>query len=232
MQQYAKWIYLGQRNPRLTKEEFSARWLSHRRIGTKPEMVAEFIGATYGAVRLKSPDHDYLSDEYDAIGLFALEGLHSIPTIARILKSDYIQADERRFFISTSDTFSIFCQENVIRNGPETEAVAVQFLRRPDGATPNDFMKGWEEQGAGILERSSFAGKVARYVRNVVCAPPPPGFGYDGVAELWFDSAESMAAAAPEMNAIMVEAAFIDPANSLWVMTDVVMSRQRKDLAG
>ena len=76
-----KWIYLAQRNPRFSREQFRARWLKHRTgLGAPPAMGAEFVTADYAAVRGDPPPG--ASDEYDAVGLFSLRGLSSIPTVA------------------------------------------------------------------------------------------------------------------------------------------------------
>lgn len=225
-----KWIYLAQRNPRFSREQFFQRWLNHRRIGVMPEMVAEFSGATYCAIREKNNGLEMLSDEYDGMGLFPLKGLHSIPVIASNLKRDYIKADELRFFTMNSEDFSMYCAEDVLRNGPETKAVVVQFLRRNSSLAPQDFITQWREASAELLEKSSFGGSVSRYIQNTVIALPPPGFGYDGIAEIWFESAEAMVNAAGEIDAMMASCPFINQGNSFFTVTDIIMSRPRSDL--
>jgi hypothetical protein len=225
---HAKWIYLAQRNARLSREAFLARWLAHRRIGTRPEMIAEFVAGFYGHVRSDGLGLDMISDEYDALGLFTLNGLYSIPVINRVIRMDYIQADEKRFFTTTSDQFSIFCAEDVVKEGEESGALMMQFVRRKADVAPRDFAARWRaEEAKAVLEQASFKGSIARYVQNMVIAPQPAGYGYDAAAELWFDSPEAMRAAAAEIHEMMTNSPLIEANNSLCIMTDIVMRRPR-----
>jgi EthD domain len=223
-----KWIYLAQRNPRLSRDQFVQRWLNHRRIGVQPDMAAEFVGASYCSVRSDKAELDMLSEEYDGVGLFPLKGLYSIPTIAFHLQHDYIKADELRFFTMTSDRFSIFCAENVVASGPETKSVILQFLRRNSNVTPSEFNQQWQQHSDAFLNASRFGKGVSRYVQNTLVAPAPPGFRYDGVAELWFENDSQMVEAAPEINGILADSGFIDANNSFFLMTDIIMNRPRK----
>lgn len=225
-----KWIYLAQRNPRLGRQQFFERWLNHRRIGVLPEMVAEFAGAAYSAIREGNRGLELLSDEYDGIGLFPLKGLHSIPTVAAILKRDYIKADELRFFGRFSEDFSLFCSEDVVRNGPETDALVVQFLRRHPDVPPGDFIAQWRESATAVLESPAIGGGLSRYIQNTVVALPPPGFGYDGIAELWFTDTAAMDKALPEIDRMLAATPFIDGRNSLFTAGDIIMRRPRPEL--
>lgn len=221
-----KWIYLAQRNPRFTREQFAQRWLKHRTLGAQPAMRAEFATATYCAVKSSSLPLDGLSDEYDAVGLFALASLGSIPLVAQNLKNDYAQADEKRFFTTTADNFSMFCAENILREGDYTKTVVVQFLRRPADLGPTDFAKKWREAHAPVVRESPAFKPVRQYIQNVMIAPPPPGFGYSGIAEFWFDSEEAVAAAASDLNRLMASD-FIDPKNSFCLLTEVIITKPR-----
>jgi len=224
--QLAKWVYLGQRNPRLSRAEFIQRWLKHRTMGAPPEMGAEFLTADYCAVQENPPALAGISTEYDAAGLFALKSLAAIPLVARFLKTDYIQADEKRFFNTTSENFSMFCAEDVLRDGEYTKTVVIQFLRRAGNLGPTAFAQQWRERHGGLVLNSLQA--VSRYVQNTVVALPPPGFGYDGIAELWFDTPEAVSAAAPELDRMMTDATLIDVKNSFCLLTDVIISRPKK----
>lgn len=215
-----KWIYLAQRNPRLDRAAFVKRWLSHRTLGAPPAMGAEFVTADYAAVR--GDQIEGVSEEYDAVGLFALRGLASIPTVAGFLKLDHIQADEKRFFTTTSENFSMFCAEKVVLGGDYTAHAVVQFLRRASGVSPHDFEQAWAGQGTPAL-----AG-LSRHVQNVVIAPPPPGFGYDGVAEFWFADEAAMLAAASPVAGALADWDAVDARNSVTLATDIIASRPRK----
>ncbi len=223
--QLAKWVYLGQRNPRLSRAEFIQRWLKHRTIGAPPEMGAEFVTADYCAVQENPPALAGISTEYDAAGLFALKSLAAIPLVARFLKLDYIQADEKRFFNTTSENVSMFCAQDVVRDGDYTKIVVIQFLRRAGNLGPTAFARQWRESHGGLVLNNLQA--VSRYVQNTVVALPPAGFGYDGIAELWFDTLESVAIAAGELDRMMTDASLIDVTSSFCLCTDVIISRPK-----
>jgi uncharacterized protein (TIGR02118 family) len=77
-------------------------------------------------------------------------------------------------------------------------------LRRRDGLSREEFQRYWIEQHAPLVRSHAEALGIRRYVQvhsiddgiSVAVAgprnPPPP---YDGVAELWFDDLEAIAAA-------------------------------------
>jgi hypothetical protein len=220
-----KWIYLGQRNPRLSRSQFAERWLKHRKMGAPPAMGAEFLSADYCAVLEETPELTGVSSEYDAVGLFALRDICAIPLVAGFLKQDYIQADERRFFNATSDSFSMFCAENILRDGPAGKTVLIQFLRRAADIGPSAFRRQWEAAHGARFGGAALPA-VRRYIQNIMIAPPPPGFGYDGIAELWFDDVRSVAESAAALNAMMADA-FIDPKTSFSVLTNVIIGRPR-----
>jgi len=224
--QLAKWVYLGQRNPRLSRAEFIQRWLKHRTMGAPPDMGAEFVTADYCAVKENPPALAGISTEYDAAGLFALKSLAAIPLVARFLKTDYIQADEKRFFNTTSENFSMFCAEDVVRDGEYTKTVVIQFLRRAGNLGPTAFARQWRESHGSLVLNNLQA--VSRYVQNTVVALPPAGFGYDGIAEFWFDTPESVALASGELDRMMTDASLIDIKSSFCLFTDVIISRPKK----
>ncbi|HTT84650.1 MAG TPA: EthD domain-containing protein [Rhizomicrobium sp.] len=222
-----KWLYLGQRNPRLSRQQFVERWLEHRKLGAPPSMRAEFLTATYCAVRPRELNIEALSDEYDAAGLFSLRHLASIPFVAQFLKQDFIQADEKRFFATTSEYFSMFCAENIIRDGDDTIVVLLQFLRRRDDISPPDFVSRWHEShGQRICGESPLSAVVRRYVQNILVAPAPPGFGYSGIGELWFDSLDAVSGVAAELSRMMLDD-FIERKTSFCLLTDVIMTKPR-----
>jgi len=225
---HGKWIYLAQRSPRLSRQEFFERWIKHRKLGAPPAMGAEFVTADYCAVRAESVALEAQSNEYDGVGVFALNSLASIPLVAKFLKLDHIQADEKRFFTTTSESFSLFCGEEVIRDGHETPVVLLQFLRRHADLSPTIFVRRWREaHAAAILENPAFA-SLSRYIQNQVVAPPPPGYGYDGIAEWWFESVESLTSSVDALNRLWLDTDFIDHKNSFCVVTDIIASRPRK----
>ena len=77
-------------------------------------------------------------------------------------------------------------------------------LRRREDMTREEFQRYWREQHAPLVKRHAEALHIRRYVQVHTLATPVNdalrrGRGgpeaYDGVAELWFDSLEAIAAA-------------------------------------
>lgn len=226
---HGKWIYLAQRNARLTREEFFARWLKHRTLGAPPEMGAQFVTADYCAVQSGAMELDGMSDEYDGVGVFALNDPTSIPVVARFLKLDYIQADEKRFFNATSESFSIYGMEDVVRDGDEGEAAVLHFVRRAPTVAHAEFFKMWRADCERVLCRDArIERNVARLVLNSIIAPPPPGYGYDMVMETRFVDLEAAQHCVSALNALWRSSAVIDRKNSFVLATRIIAARPRK----
>lgn len=72
-----------------------------------------------------------------------------------------------------------------------------RFLRRTPGLTPEAFAERWASSGrAAVLEAAGATGALRGYVQNAVIATPElpdfPWASFDGVDELWFDSADDL----------------------------------------
>jgi uncharacterized protein (TIGR02118 family) len=108
-------------------------------------------------------------------------------------------------------------------------------IRRRDGMTREEFQRYWREQHAPLVQRHAETLRIRRYVQTHARETPldtelagprgsEPGL-YDGVAELWWDSLEDLAAAASSeagqaaaAELIEDEARFIDlPHSPIWL---------------
>jgi uncharacterized protein (TIGR02118 family) len=108
-------------------------------------------------------------------------------------------------------------------------------LRRREGMTREEFQRYWREEHASLVKRHAEALQIRRYVQvharetdldEAIAGPrgTEPGF-YDGVAELWWDSLEALAAAfssepgrAAGQELLEDEQRFIDlPRSPLWL---------------
>jgi uncharacterized protein (TIGR02118 family) len=108
-------------------------------------------------------------------------------------------------------------------------------LRRREGMTREDFQRYWREKHAPLVQQHAATLHIRRYVQvhlhetalnEAVAAPrgSQPQF-YDGVAELWWDSLEDMAAVlsseaaqAAAQELLEDEQRFIDlPRSPLWL---------------
>ena len=82
----AKAIYLANRHPRMTRDEFRERWLTHSRVG---EVLAGGPQPIAGLRYCLTVDPTGLlpgaSNEHDGVGLLALRSVVSIPTMHAVL---------------------------------------------------------------------------------------------------------------------------------------------------
>ena len=108
-------------------------------------------------------------------------------------------------------------------------------LRRREDMTPEEFQRYWRDQHAPLVKRHADALRIRRYVQvhardtdldEAIAGPrgSEPRF-YDGVAELWWESLEELAAAfssdagqAAAQELLEDEQRFIDlPRSPLWL---------------
>jgi hypothetical protein len=220
-----KMIYLAQRHPALARDEFPKRWRRHAvTAGTNaPDALTEIQSASYCHVRSIRDVIRRSSDEYDGVALFGLRGLTSIPWMHKVLASNEVtMADELRTFSSFVKDFTVFTASVVLLDGPETSAAVLHFVRRTPGIGPGEFGDRWRGKGQALVADSG--GSLSRYVMNEVISIGPPGYRYDGVAELWFNSFDDIEAKAGAINELGT--ATDDPVqsgSSVLLVTDVVM---------
>lgn len=198
----AKVIYLANRHPRLTREEFRERWLKHSQVGELlvagggPRPIAGLrycltvdpVGILPGA-----------TNEHDGVGLLPLRSVVSIPTAHALLNgNDVAFADELRAFERPVEDVTVYAASELIVDGDETDVVVIAYARRRDGIDPVEHLRAIERQaGDEALQEAG----VRRWVHNIAVGAPARGFGYDAVTELWFDSLDHVANAAPAIAA-------------------------------
>ncbi len=225
----AKLIYLARRNPALSADEFPRRWRRHARLASGlPELLAEYRGGAYCHVQPGGELLPGASSEYDGVAILGLNGVHSIPSVARALDtSDVTSCDELLVFSTYVRDFAILCEEKAFRQSDGSERgmiVVVQFVRARTGIGPSDFVARWHAHGERTISQPVLNRVLRRHFHNVVIVPPPLGYGFDGISELWFDSLDDLAAARPELDALSSDAGeFIDHPTSLTLLTQTIM---------
>jgi len=193
-----KLVYLARRNPALTHEEFSRRWVKHATnvSAGAPEALTEIRMARYCLVDSGA--------EYDGVGLLSLESLNSIPTMHRALVGTEVSlADELRTFSGFVKDFTVYCDEEVLRDAAPTTHAVLHFVRRSASIGPSAFAAAWCDYARGLEQ--SLDGTLSRHVLNHVIAPAPPGYGFDGVHELWCESSQGAAAIVAELDRLRPE---------------------------
>lgn len=198
----AKAIYLANRHPRLSRSEFRERWLRHSRVG---ESMAGGPQPIAGLRYCLTVDPDGIlpgaSNEHDGVGLLALRSVVSIPSMHSVLtRNDIALADELRTFERAVEDVTVYAASELVVDGPETEVVVFEYARRRETVDPVEHLRAIERHpdDDALLEAG-----VRRWVRNVSVGAAPRGFGYDAVTELWFDSLDQVAAAAPAIGAFL-----------------------------
>jgi hypothetical protein len=205
--QPAKAIYLANRHPRLSREVFGERWLRHSRIG---EVVADLrLQSSVSSLRYcltvdPAGILDAATNEHDGVALLALRSVLSIPTFHNVLtENDVAYADELRTFERPVEDVTMLTASDLLVEGSETDVVVLELARRRADVGPEEYVRQRDEERARQLE---YVGLVEhglrRWVRNVLVAPAPRGFGYDAVNELWFDSIDHVAAAASSLEGL------------------------------
>lgn len=198
--QPAKAIYLANRHARLTRDEFRARWMTHSRVG---ELLGGGPRPIAGLRYCLTVDPTGLvpgaSNEHDGVGLLPLRSVVSIPAAHAVLtRNDVAFADELRTFERAVEEVTVYAASELVVQGPETDVVVIEYARRREAVDTVEHLRAIERQAGdeALLEAG-----VRRWVRNVAVGASPRGFGYDAVTELWFDSLDHVANAAPLIEA-------------------------------
>ncbi len=135
-----KMIYLARRNPALTHEEFARRWRKHAAVvgAGAPAALTEIRTARYCLVSE--------AQEYDGVGLLSLASLNSIPAMHRALVGTEVSlADELRTFSTYVKDFTVYCDEEVVRDTPATSHALLHFVRRSESIEPTAFAAEWRD---------------------------------------------------------------------------------------
>ncbi len=196
----AKAIYLANRNPRMTRDQFRERWMTHSRVGGLlsggPQPIA---GLRYCLTVDPADLLPDASNEHDGVGLLALRSVVSIPNAHAVLtRNDLAFADELRTFERPVEDVTVYAASELVLDGPETDVVVIEYARSREAVDPVDHLRAIARQPEddALIEAG-----VRRWVRNVSVGAPARGFGYDAVTELWFDSLDQVANAAPSISA-------------------------------
>ncbi|MCC6438376.1 MAG: hypothetical protein IT196_25360 [Acidimicrobiales bacterium] len=218
----AKAIYLANRNARMTRDQFRERWLTHSRVGEVltggPQPIA---GLRYCLTVDPTDILPGASNEHDGVGLLALRSVVSIPTMHAVLtRNDVAFADELRTFERAVEDVTVYAASELELEGPETDVVVIEYARRREAIDAVEHLRAIERkpEDDALLEAG-----VRRWVRNVAVGAPARGFGYDAVTELWFDSLDQVADAAPVLQAFFDRrSAHTERRASFFMVTTVV----------
>lgn len=222
-----KMIYLARRNPATDHAEFLENWAGHAELSGRFPAIAGNFRRVIQCDALAEPDlPPGVSSDYDGVNLLTMRsvggmaGVWQDPAIV-----EHMEPDELRVFSGYVRDFTIICAEEVILDGPYTQYLALRFLARRADVDRKSFAARWSGQGGRTLTASG--GPLRRLVHDHRMFPAPEGYGYDGIEELWFDTAQERSAffrderVAQELAA---QAQVFDPDKSVMVFADVTLA--------
>jgi hypothetical protein len=188
-----KRIYLTRRNPAIAAQDFPREWRRHAAL------AASFsnVGRRYTRVAQCTKAEDFAlapANDYAGVALLWMESLESaleVNTDPEIVAR--LRPDEVRVFGMEVVHCAMFTEERILRDGPATGVVVIEFLARAPGMSPEDFADRWQAHAHQVLGHTSVQRLVRRYAQDLVVRQPPPGYEFDGVSEMWFDTAEDAA---------------------------------------
>jgi len=232
-----KLIYLAQRNPAVSPQDWPRAWRSHAAFAAKFPVLDAQITGLYYCSRIFEPALDGApvalpgaTREHDGVAVISSPfGVHVGGTLAPEDRARILE-DELRVFRIHTPNFSFRCKEVLVEGGAPGGAAVVRFLARKPGLSPEAFLARWRETAPTL---AAAAGAV-RYVQNALIEPPPPGYPFDGVEETWFATAEDavrfLAAQPPRERARL--GALSDAGRSVTIATDVIHGWPRPASAG
>ena len=186
-----KRLYLAGRNPAIAVEDFPRQWRRHAKVaGGFPT-----VGVTYSRVQqcTKIANTDAIpgsSNSHAGVALLTMPKLVvSKPSEDSQEIREKLRPDEVRVFGDVVSKWSLYTEEVVAKDGPPDKVCVMQFLKRKEGLSGDEFHRYWSATHAPLLLRLDvvLAG-VRRYVQDRVLVEPPEGYEFDGVSELWFDT--------------------------------------------
>jgi hypothetical protein len=189
-----KTIYLAKRNPNTSYDEFVANWRQHAVLsGSFPEVGRRFNSVIQCKRVLGELADDLgLTQEFDGANLLGLTSLFDAVDVYNQEGIPALRIDEKRVFSDYVSESSMTGVEHVLRDGERGQVVVLDLVSRRPGTDLRAFLLAWSgDYARAVMSGPAFGEHVRHYVHNQIVLPTPPGWGYDGIAELWFDDIES-----------------------------------------
>lgn len=226
-----KTIYLAKRNPSTTYDEFVDNWREHAVLsGSFPEVGKRFDSVIQCKRVLGDLADEFgLNQDFDGANLLGLRSLFDAVDVYNQDGIPTLRIDERRVFSDYVSESSLTGVEEVLLEGDRGTVVVLDLVRREPGTDLRAFLLSWTGDYARALMRTeAFARHVGRYVHNQIVLPTPPGWGYDGIAELWFDDVASATAYLKEVRDEVPEIRGVTPGFATMLELNHVWIRRKK----
>jgi hypothetical protein len=186
-----KTIYLAARNPDTSADQFLKNWKEHAELSAAFPSIHDVYMGIAQCVPVPDLGRPDLSTRYDGVNLLPVRGIVDALEVYDDPNIQVMLADELRVFANHVADTTLITFETVVRDGPISEIVLLEFVQRRPGVSQTDFTKFWMGARARRLQSAErFRNTVRRYVNDLVIVEPPEAVPYDGVSELWFDDAE------------------------------------------
>jgi len=181
-----KLAYLARRNPALTVEEFALRWRQHSLLaGSMPSIRPGVVQTAHCLNHYDRTLFARATLEYDGVNFLTLT---SADIALSMWQSDealeLLQPDELATFSTYARHFTLTTHEHLASPGPMRHHNLIFFLKRDHRTSPADFT-------ATLVEAQAEVAGGRRAVVNVV-VDRQPGYNFDAVTELWFDSPDEL----------------------------------------
>jgi hypothetical protein len=229
-----KTIYLAKRNPQTSYEEFVENWRDHAVLsGSFPEVGKRFDSVIQCKRVLGDLGDDLgLTQEFDGANLLGLRSLFDAVDVYNQEGIPTLRIDERRVFSDYVSESSLTGLEDVLLAGERGTVVVLDLVRRRPGTDLRDFLVSWSgDYARALMGTEAFTRHVRRYVHNQIVLPTPPGWGYDGIAELWFDDVESATAYLKEVRDQAPVVPGVTPGFATMLELSHVWIRRKKSVA-
>jgi len=207
------------RKPGMSVEDFQQYWLTrHPAVVTRLPGVRRYVQshALPTSYRKGEPAWDGIAEVW-ADDTDALRAMTRSPANADV------QTDEARFIDRTTMGLIVTEDHAVVDDAPGAGAVkAVEFLTRRPDASVDEFQAHWRERHGPILAAVPGLRRcvLSATRRSAYAAGRTPV--YDGATLMWFDSAESLRAAAGSAayaEAVADRARFLAPGSPPFIVT-------------
>jgi uncharacterized protein (TIGR02118 family) len=207
------------RKPGMTVEDFQ-----HYLLTRHPSVVTRLPGVRR-YVQSHTLPSSYRKGEpaWDGIAEVWADDTEALRAMTRSPANADVQADEAQFIDRATMGLIVTEDQVVVEGGAGLDAVkAIEFLNRPPGTPVDDFQQHWRQRHGAIL--ASVPG-LRRCVlsatrRSAYAAGRTPV--YDGATLMWFDSPDSLRAAAASSayaEAVADRARFLAPGSPPFIMT-------------
>jgi len=206
-----KSIYLAKRNPNTTYEEFMENWRQHAVLSGSFPDVGKYFDGVVQCKRIQDLEIPGLSTEYDGANILTLTSLLGAVEVHDQEGIETLRKDEKRVFADYVIDTSMTVHETVVQDKPIGQFVLVEFARRNEGVTPQEFVKSWSgAYGRALVASEPFEKYVGRYVHNHVVLPSPPGYEFDGISETWFENLDDAKAFIEQSQGVRAEPTLFD----------------------